>query len=607
MSILISAHQLTKSFTSRPLFSGITFSIESGDRVGLIGPNGAGKSTLLKILSSSMSPDEGTLSVQKGLRVAYLEQIPHFTEGATVESSVMQGLRDPHDWEEISRAQEIMAKLSLSGSIGITAETPVNQLSGGWKKRVALARELLKQPDLFLIDEPTNHLDIESILWLEEFLANASFATVIITHDRLFLQRVSNRILEIDRRHPDGLLSVRGDYATYLQTREEMLATQELHEQKLRNTLRRETEWLRRGAKARQTKQQARIQNAGQLKQDVEELSQRNQVSIARLDFQSLEKNPKKLIEAKGITKAYNGELVLPLIDLLISPKSRLGLLGPNGSGKSTLLKILVGAEKPDQGSVFHADRLKVAYFEQNRDELDPDETVQGTICPKGDWVDYQGSKVHVKGYLSRFLFSYEQMGLAVRKLSGGEQSRLLLARLMLNEANVLILDEPTNDLDIATLEVLAEVLHEFNGAVILVTHDRFFLDQVTHHILAFGIDEKGGKILAGMAGLDQWEIWHDAQKIIHKRLASARALGEGATSQQPVKKKKLSFKEQREFDGMEASIQKLEGRLKELEVECVRPENMSKALHLAELTQEMEKLQTEITRLYARWAELER
>ncbi|HEX4922430.1 MAG TPA: ATP-binding cassette domain-containing protein, partial [Bdellovibrionales bacterium] len=245
--ILVGAHQLSKSFTTRPLFSGLTFSIESGERVGLIGPNGAGKSTLLRILAGQISPDSGTLSVQKGLRVSYLEQVPQFNPGATIHSTVLEYVRDIHDWEEMARAQTLQSKLELNRFGG---DTPVDRLSGGWKKRVALARELMREPDLFLLDEPTNHLDIESIIWLEELLAGSKFATLTITHDRLFLQRVSNRIIEIDRRHPGGLLSVKGDYATFLSIREEQLAAQQVHETKLRNTLRRETEWLRRGAKA---------------------------------------------------------------------------------------------------------------------------------------------------------------------------------------------------------------------------------------------------------------------------------------------------------------------------------------------------------------------
>lgn len=603
MAILVNAHQITKSFTTVPLFTKITFSIESGERIGLIGPNGAGKSTLLKILAGLTTPDDGTLSIQRGLKIGYLEQTPKFKEGATVETTVMEGAHDAYDWEEMARAQKIMSELSLNDTEGL-----VENLSGGWKKRVALARELLKQPDLLLLDEPTNHLDIESILWLEELLAHSPFATLTITHDRLFLQRISNRILELDRRNAGGLLSVKGDYTHYLDVKQELMTTQQLHETKLKNTLRRETEWLRRGAKARQTKQQARIQQAGALKDQVEELNQRNQNLKVRLDFQTLEKNPKKLIEAKAISKSYNGELIVPPTTLLFTPKSRVGLIGPNGCGKSTLIRLLIDAEKPDSGEVFHAERIEVAYFEQNRETLDPKLSVQNTILPKGDYVDFAGNKVHIKSYLARFLFSYEQMGLAVEKLSGGEQSRLLLAKLMLKKANVLILDEPTNDLDMATLDVLEEVLQEFNGAVILVTHDRYFMDQVSNKLLAFGINEKGNKQIEPLVGLDQWEIWYEDQIQLRKNLLKKEQVAQKQSLEesQPKKKRKLSFNEQREWDSMESNIKKIEEQLGALTRESQAPEILSNAVKLTKISQEIADLQAKLDGLYARWAELE-
>ncbi len=601
MSILINAHKLAKSFTARSLFEGISFGIESGDRIGLIGPNGAGKSTLLKILAGRMTTDEGTLSVQRGLRVGLLEQNPQFTEGATVHSSVMEGSVDPFEWEEIARAQMLMSKLSLTED----PETPIDKLSGGWKKRVALARELMRDPDLLLLDEPTNHLDVESIMWLEDFIAGAKFATVVITHDRLFLQRVSNQILELDRRHKDGILKVPGDYATYLELRQHLMTAQETAETKLRNTLRRETEWMRRGAQGRQTKQQARMKQHGDLEQQVADLGDRNQNLKVRMDFQSAEKNPKKLIEGKGISKSYKGRVIVPLMDLLITPKSRIGLLGPNGCGKSTLIRMLTAGEQPDTGSVYHAEQLQIAYFEQNRESLDPNLNVINTICPLGDYVDYGDTKVHVKSYLTRFLFTYEQMDMPVRKLSGGEQSRLLIARLMLKRANVLILDEPTNDLDMATLDVLQDVLQEFNGAVLLVTHDRYFLDQTTNQILAFGLDLKGKKVVERFAGLAQWENWQATQAQIVEAAPTPEA---PVPSPQTGKggKKKLSFKDQREFDGMEAKIQKLEAELAIMTAESQKQEVVANGKRLVELSEEMGKTQSEIDRLYARWAELE-
>ncbi len=596
MAILVNAHLLSKSFTAHTLFDGISFSIESGQRIGLIGPNGAGKSTLLKILAGRMSLDDGKLSVQRGLRVGLLEQVPQFSEGASVHSSVMEGSREPHDWQEMARAEMLMSKLSLSDN----PETSIEQLSGGWKKRVALARELMREPDLLLLDEPTNHLDVESIIWLEEFLAEEAFATVVITHDRLFLQRVSTQILELDRRHKDGIVRVNGDYATYLELRAHLLTAQEQQETKLRNTLRRETEWLRRGAQARQTKQSARIQKHEELTNAVGELNERNQNAKVRLDFQSAEKSPKRLIEAKGIEKSYEGRIVVPPMDLLITPKSRIGLLGANGCGKSTLIRLLVGTEQPDKGSVYHAEQLQIAYFEQNRESLDGNLSVLNTVCPLGDYVDFGETKVHVKSYLTRFLFSYEQMDMPVRKLSGGEQSRLLIARLMLKRANVLILDEPTNDLDLATLDILQEVLQEFNGAVLLVTHDRYFLDQTTNQILAFAPTAAGSKIVERFADLSQWERWQAGRPSLTAKVKSEAPVGKKTV------RKKLGFNEQRELDGMEKKIGALEARLAELTGESQSPDVVSNSARLRALTAEMAEVQGQIDRWYARWAELE-
>jgi ATP-binding cassette subfamily F protein uup len=604
--ILIGAQNLGKAFTARPLFSGLSFSIAEGQRIGLIGPNGAGKSTLLKILVGRIPPDEGTLSLQRGLRTGFLEQVPSFTPDSTIDSSLMEVSHDPYDWQEIARAQELMAKLSLLTD-GRGPDTPVASLSGGWKKRVALARELMRQPDLLLLDEPTNHLDVASIMWLEEFLAQTRMACVTITHDRLFLQRVSNQILELDRRHKDGLLRVNGDYAAYLEQRAQALATQESQETKLRNTLRRETEWLRRGAQARQTKQQARIQKHGELSEQVDELNERNQNLKVKMDFHDAGKSPKRLIEAKGIRKSYDGTSVVPPMDLLITPKSRIGLLGNNGCGKSTLIRLLVGQEEPDAGTVERAEQLQVVYFEQNRETLDPTQTVYNTICPLGDYVDVAGQKVHAKSYLSKFLFTYDQMDMPVGKLSGGEQSRLLLAKLMLQRANVLILDEPTNDLDMATLDVLQEVLREFNGAVILVTHDRYFLDQVTDQILAFAVNPKGEKVVERFAGLAQWESWHRGQEHGDKEDKSTpSASGPSLASAGKPVRKKLSFKDQREYDGMEAAIQKAEAQLQALTEESQKSEVIADGERLRNLTHTMGETQAEIDRLYARWAELE-
>jgi ATP-binding cassette subfamily F protein uup len=600
VAILTSVSALTHAFGGRPLFAGVSFTLHDGDRVGLIGPNGAGKSTLLKILAGVMAPDGGLVASRAGLHVAYLPQSPEFTEGATVREAVQSGVAAAvaGEWESEARVDLILAKLDLG-----EPDAPVERLSGGWKKRVALARALVSEPDLLLLDEPTNHLDVESILWLERLLAGARFATVTVTHDRLFLQRVANRILELDPRHADGVLDVAGDYATYLERKAEAMAAQERREEVLRNTLRRETEWLRRGPPARTTKQDARIQRAGALASEVAELGERNRVRGAELDFQGVGKKPKRLIEAKRIGKRYGERTVFDGLDLFIGPGTRLGLLGPNGCGKSTLLRVLIGEETPSSGEVLRADGLEVAWFEQNRDSLDPKLSVADTVCPDGDYVDFRGQRMHRHGYLEKFLFRTSIAMMPVGRLSGGEQSRLLLARLMLRPANVLVLDEPTNDLDLPTLGVLEDALNGFDGTVLLVTHDRYFLDQVATQILAFHTKPGEEGRVTSFAGLAQWEPWHTEQM---KREAVDAGGKPRATSGAPGKRKKLSFKDQKEWSTIEGRIAEAEAKLAALDAECSRPEVVSDAARLIALHDQMTAARAAIDALYARWAELE-
>lgn len=615
VSVLVSAHKLEKSFASRTLFRGLTFAVESGDRIGLIGPNGAGKSTLLRIIAGKIGSDGGELSMSRGLRVGYLEQTPAFDPGATIYQALVEATTDPYDPNELARVDEFISRLDLNQD-DIGPDSEVEKLSGGWQKRVALARELVRNPDLLLLDEPTNHLDVEGILWLEDFLAEAPFATITITHDRLFLQKVSNRIFDLDPRYPDGLLTVTGDYIRYLETRDELLRAQEQREVVLKNTLRRETEWLRRGAKARTTKQKARIERAGDLKGEVEDLSARNLKRKVQIDFQEAERNPQRLIEVKGLSKAYGDRKLFENLDLILTPKTRLGLLGPNGCGKSTLIRCLLGQETPDSGEVKRAERIEVAYFEQHRETLDPKKSLLRNVCPEGDYVNFRGSYVFARSYLDRFLFRSEQHDMPVEKLSGGEQARLRVAQMMLQPANILVLDEPTNDLDVATMNVLEEVLAEFNGAVILVTHDRYFLDQVCNRILAFGHSEGGEPELLDFAGYQQWEDWYESRPkqkkgkpAIAKPTVATPSAGDvsgGASSPKPAPKRKLSFNEKRELEMMESNIQEAEAKLARLQEEAAKPELLSNAPKLTELYSEISSTQERIEKLYARWAELE-
>lgn len=601
MALLLNTHKLSKAFAGKRLFENVALGVEEGERIGLVGPNGAGKSTLLKILAGTMEADGGDVTRKKNLRVGFLEQTPAFPPEQSILDALLSYSEDPH--EALGLAYEWLARLDLTR---FGEDFPVRDLSGGWKKRVALARELMRDPELLILDEPTNHLDVSGILWLEEFLASAPFALLMVTHDRLFLQRVCNKIFDLDPRNPDYLLSVRGDYLTYVEAKEQLLSGLESRERALKNTLRRETEWLRRGAKARQTKQKARIESAQDLREEVSELSQKNRDRKVQIDFKESERAPKKLIEALGVSKSYDGKNLFSDFSYLVSPKTRMALLGDNGSGKSTLIRVLLGMEAPDSGTVTLADNIQIAYFEQNRETLKLQESALKNICPEGDYVHFQGQYVFNRSYLERFKFNRQQMDLPVERLSGGEQSRLRIAQLMLREAQVLVLDEPTNDLDTATLDVLEEALKSFQGAVILVTHDRYFMDQVAGEILAFEAQADGSQKLVSFAGYLQWEEWFNArdEREAQAHKAAAAATGAGAKGSEG-KKKKLSFKEKFEYENMEAEILKKEARLEELQAESVRVDVVADAARVQEIYTEISSLQKNIEGLYTRWADL--
>jgi ATP-binding cassette subfamily F protein uup len=598
MAVLLSAHEISKTFGAQTLFQDLTFSLESAQKIGLIGPNGAGKSTLLQILAGLQTVDGGKLSRSNGLTLGYLEQNPVFKPEDTVFSAIAEATNDPYDGENLSFVQELISKLDLE-SEEAGSDRLVEHLSGGWKKRVALARELVKKPNLLLLDEPTNHLDLQSILWLEDFLVDQnSLAVLTVTHDRLFLQKTCDTIFDLDRRHPDGLIKFKGTYAEFVEFKESTLESQRNLEMSRKNVLRRETEWLRRGAKARQTKQKSRIERAGQLAEEVRDLRQRNLDRRIDMDFGAIGRGPKKLIEAKGISKKIGDRYLFKDFSFILGPKTRVGILGKNGSGKSTLIRHLVGQEQPESGSVFLADQAGIAYFEQQKEGIDPKVSLLRTICPEGDYVHVQGQPVFARSYLSRFHFRGDQMDLPVGKLSGGERSRILIAKLMLQSEPILVLDEPTNDLDIATLDVLENALTEFPGAVILVTHDRYFMDQVANQILALtGNDGEVQKF----ADYFQWEAWlatkPDDQKTTKESVQQLNP--------QKAKAKKLSYKDQRDLDQMEGKILEAEQKLEAIKTQLTEPSVLNNYNQLTSLTADLEKQQKEVDQLYQRWNQL--
>jgi len=571
--LLLNVNDLEKSFGSRTLFQGVSFGLEQGEKVGLVGPNGVGKSTLAKILAGQISPDEGQVTRSQGLHVGHLDQDPQFKKGLTIIDAIAEKTFDPID--AIAKAYELLSVLKLDQ---FGDQFLVEELSGGWKKRVALARELILNPDLLILDEPTNHLDVSGILWLEEFLASQKFACLMITHDRLFLQRVCDRILDLDPRNPQMLLDIKGTYLDYSEAKQGLLSAGIKQEEVLKNKLSREKEWLSRGPQARQTKQKARIEAAGELEEEFDSTRARNFKRSARIDFGEASRLPKKLIQAKDLSKSFGGREIFSDFSYLVRPTTRLGILGENGSGKSTLIRCLLGLEPSDSGALEQTEGIKVSYFEQGKETLDHSKTVLKNVCPEGDHVFFQGNFVHVRSYLERFLFFSHHVDLVVSKLSGGEKARLRLAQLMLQEAQILVLDEPTNDLDTETLEVLEEALSQFHGAVLLVTHDRFFMDSLCDQILAL-------PQMQVFSDYFQWESWHRGglQKNTKKSQQSS--------SEKPAPKK-MSFKDKFELENMEQAIASLEGELKQLEA--------------AGDYKKMAEVQATIDQKFSRWAELE-
>jgi ABC transport system ATP-binding/permease protein len=598
--LLLSAQELGKAFGAAPLFEGVSFGIFEGDHIGLVGPNGSGKTTLLKILAGLEPPSTGTRAARKRLRLGYVPQDPRFSPGATVDSVLRAACR-----ETVADEHEVEGRIAVAmGKAGFAdGAQVVETLSGGWKKRLAIARERAREPELLLLDEPTNHLDVDGILWLEELLRRDPDAFLAVSHDRYFLEAAAARVLELNRVFPAGLLDVKGRYSEYLARKDELLAGQAAYQESLRNRVRGELEWLSRKAKARTRKAQARIAEAGRLQDELADLDARSRTGGVGLDFAGTERRTKRLLVAEGLTRSYGARTILRDLHLVLSPGLRLGLLGANGSGKTTLLRLLAGLEEPDAGNLARADGLRVVMFDQQRSRLDPSLSLERTLAPTGDAVVFRGREVHVAGWAKRFLFRSEQLGTPVGRLSGGEQARAVIARLMLEPADVLLLDEPTNDLDIPTLEVLEESLLEFPGALVLVTHDRYLLDRVSTRLLA--LDGHGGA--TAYADYAQWEIGRrlEQEKAALKVAgrSKVRPPGPTATAEKP---RRLSYHEQREWDEMEARIIAAEQRLEDCQRAASDPGVASDHAVLTGRVAALAAAHAEVDALYARWAELE-
>lgn len=597
MPLLLNAQSVSKSFGATTLFRDVSFTVNDGDRIGLIGPNGSGKSTLLKMLAGEVEADSGEVTPRRNLRMAYVEQDSRFPAGASVrgviEAALKRARAPESDWE-----QRLRSTLGTAGFTDFDAEAVT--FSGGWKKRLAIAEALVQRPDLLLLDEPTNHLDLAGIEWLEELLAAESFASVIISHDRYFLENVTTQMAELNRAYPNGMLRASGNYSQFLETKEEFLHAQARHQEALENRVRVEKEWLRRGPKARATKAKARIDNANRLIAELADLSARTRTTTADFDFNASGRQTKRLVELDDVSYAYDGAPLFRNLSFHLTAGMRVGLVGPNGSGKTTLMRLLTGELDPSSGQIKRAPQLRTTYFEQNR-QLDESQTLRRALAPDSDAVVYQDRVIHVASWAARFLFSGEQLNQPVSRLSGGERARVLIAQLMLQPADLLLLDEPTNDLDIPTLEILEETLLEYPGSLVLVTHDRYMLDRVANIVV--GLDGEGNA--ATFADYSQWEAWMEARAQA-KKPALIETPRPAAAPQQPSAKKKLSYLEAREWASLEDRINQAEDTLSKARALIEDPDVATDAARLQTALADAEAAQQTVDALITRWAELE-
>ncbi|MEJ0003487.1 MAG: ATP-binding cassette domain-containing protein [Pararobbsia sp.] len=577
------------------LLDGADFSLEAGERVGLIGRNGAGKSSLLKIVAGESKPDDGLISRQQNLTTVYVPQEPAFDPDATVFDIVASGLgetrslleqfdevahklgepehEDDHEallahmntlqgqldaldaWQWQTRVQTTLQQLNLDG------ELKAGALSGGLQKRLALARALVARPDALLLDEPTNHLDFDSIRWLEELMVSFSGSLLFITHDRSFLDRVATRIVDLDR---GKLLSYPGNFTAYQERKAQQLEIEMVEQAKFDKLLAQEEVWIRKGVEARRTRSVSRIERLQKMRQD--SAARRNVQGNVRLDVSQGERSGKIVAELTDVSKSYGDRAIVDNFSATILRGDKVGLVGQNGAGKTTLLKLILGVLQPDGGKVRTGTNLEVAYFDQMRAQLDPERSLADTIAPGSDWIEIAGNRKHVMSYLGDFLFSPERARSPVRSLSGGERNRLLLARLFARPANVLVLDEPTNDLDIPTLELLEELLTDYDGTVLLVSHDRAFLDNVVTSVIAA---EGEGKWREYVGGFSDWQVQKArsdelARAAVAAGNAAANAAAKGgakdsAAGRNAQRSVKLSFKEQRELESLPKQIAALE------------------------------------------------
>lgn len=628
---LLRLTNISIAYGTHALLHNADFQLDAGERVGLLGRNGEGKSTLMKIIAGNVHADHGDIWRQPELKLAWLEQAPELPDDATIYDAVAGGLGElgqwitryhtlsssmAHDddkalqelgdlqhkleahngWHFQQRVETTLSKLDLPG------ELKINGLSGGWKRRVALARALVIEPEVLLLDEPTNHLDFESITWLEEQIMNFQGAVLFVTHDRSFLQKLATRIIDLDR---GNLASWQGNYDDYLRRKAAALEDEANQNAEFDKKLAEEEVWIRQGIKARRTRNEGRVRALERLRN--ERAQRRNAQGTSKLALERGDASGKKVIEVNDISFAYQDRQIISHFSTLIQRGDKIGLIGPNGAGKSTLLKLLLKQLEPDSGTVEQGARLEIAYFDQLRDQLDPEMTVADTVADGNDFVEIAGSKRHVMSYLADFLFAPARARSPVKSLSGGEKNRLLLARLFTKPANLIVMDEPTNDLDLETLELLEEKLVNYDGTLLLVSHDRAFLDNVVTSVFVL---DGTGRVDEFVGGYTDW-MSHCQQAKQAEAAKKATAVKQEKpatnTAERTATKKKLSFKEQQELDRLPDMIDELEARQAELNQQ-INDANFYKndKETIAKALTELEKTTAQLEQVYERWNELE-
>ncbi|HMO16868.1 MAG TPA: ABC-F family ATP-binding cassette domain-containing protein [Oligoflexia bacterium] len=603
MSQLLSLHEVSKKIGIQSLFCDLSFSIYPKDRIGIIGPNGSGKSTLLKIIADLDDVDDGKIIRMRGLSVSYVSQVVAYDSDESIRSLIVSECSLENNVTDSAKAISILDQLGFH-----ELEKPFSYLSGGQKKKVQLAIKLAAETDLLLLDEPSNHLDFSSIKRLESLLDIHPAPSMMISHDRYLLKCYARRMIEVNSRYKNGYFSFDGSYLDFIKERSLLIESDNNEYESLKNTVRNEQAWLRKGAKARSAKSKHRTEVANSLIESLNLSKARRQISESRIEFNSSSRKTKRLLELEQVNKIFNDKYIFRNINLSILSGSKIALIGPNGTGKTTILKILNGDIKCDSGNIKRANNLKITYFSQLAEYVDPETTLSRVLAPEGDSVIYHGSLVHVASYASRFQFDARMLAQPFGSLSGGERAKSRIARLMLEKPDILLLDEPTNDLDIPTLEILEQSLIDFTGALVLVSHDRWLLENVCSQFIA--LDEKGG--FNSYASFEQAIIQlendqdqdvginHITKKELNSALQKSLKTEKNTSDGE---KKKLTYKEQFEYDSMEASIL-------EAEEEMARHEFLIATKKGGDMSEEYESLakaQARVEELYARWAELEK